>query len=133
LLSNSRSRSLADDTPPPRPRTTRSSSLLASPFLKTTHSAVAPRRGSLVVVASGKKTDVNKQGLNSIKVRMRKEENCPRAFVVVVVVENEREPKLSSTSTFVLTLLSPFLSLFPSSFQKTPGRRRQGQPDGHLP
>ena len=38
-------------------------------LLPTFNSAVAPRRGSLVVVANSKKTDIKKQGLNSIKVR----------------------------------------------------------------
>ena len=92
-------------------------SLHLSPSLsQTLHSAVAPRRGALVVVANSKKTDIKKQGLNSIKVRNEKESKKQRS--PCVVVEGKREP---NSSRPLLTLLSFTLALFlfpPSLFSQ---------------
>ena len=85
------------------------------------NSAVAPRRGALVVVANSKKTDIKKQGLNSIKVSREKKRGKKRIAVAVESKQTRAEKKLdhlllllsfspSYLFSFALLCLSLFLS-----------------------
>ena len=73
------------------------------------HSAVAPRRGNLVIVASSKKTDLKKQGLNSIKVSDERKMKKSRLLESVVGV-GETRAELSRPPSFVGS--HPLISFF---------------------
>ena len=101
---------------------------------QTCHSAVAPRRGSLVIVANSKKTDIKKQGLNSIKVRIEKMKGKKKTRLARASAASAREKKNASRTlpSSLLTLLSlffpPFSSLSFSSTKKKTNRTTSSRP-----
>jgi hypothetical protein len=103
------------------------------PLSHSLNSAVAPRRGSLVIVANSKKTDIKKQGLNSIKVREMKGSEKRRSTTTTKSKKNASRKFFDDPFFFSspLTLLSSSLrsfSFFFFSFSKNENRTTSCRP-----